>query len=87
MLLSSFKLSLSAVKISQAQFQLQDVQLRQRGVLLGQVFCLKSLQHIDDGFHLADVREQLISQPFPLARPFHDPADIAKLNLRGSALG
>ena len=44
------------------------------------VVILETAHDLDDRVHLADVGEELITQPFPLARPLHQPGDIHKLN-------
>ena len=46
------------------------------------VVVLEAAQHVDHRIDLADVAEELVAQPFALARPAHQPGDIDKAELR-----
>ena len=46
------------------------------------VFAFKTTHDLNDGIHLSDVAQKLVSKPFALARARHKPCDIHKLNRR-----
>ena len=46
------------------------------------VFAFKTAHDLNDGIHLPDVTQKLVSKPFALARTGHKPCDIHKLNRR-----
>src|SRR6185503_8391025 len=43
---------------------------------------LEAAHHLDDRVHLADVGEELVSQPLTLARALHQPGDVHELDRR-----
>ena len=47
---------------------------------------VETANHVDDRVHLANVGEELISQPFSLARSLHQSGDIQELDRRGDRL-
>ena len=51
------------------------------------VVILEAAQHVDDCIDLADVAEELVAEPFALARPFHKAGDVDKAQLGFDDLG
>ena len=51
------------------------------------VVVLEAAQHVDNGIDLADVAEELVAEPFALARAFHQPGNVDELELRRHDLG
>ena len=46
------------------------------------VVILKAAHHLHDGVDLADVAQELVAEPLPLARAAHQPRDVHKLDHR-----
>ena len=43
---------------------------------------LEAADHLHDGVHLADVREELVAEAFALARALHEAGDVHELDGR-----
>ena len=48
---------------------------------MGHVAPLEAAQHMDDRVDFADVREELVAEPFALRRAAHQPGDVDELDL------
>ena len=48
---------------------------------VGDVAALEAAQHVDDRVDLADVGEELVAEPFALARAAHQPGDVDEFDL------
>ena len=46
------------------------------------VLAFKTAHDLNDGIHLSDVAQKLVSKPFALARAGHEPCDIHEFNRR-----
>ena len=73
-----------AFEIGQHQFRLDGLGIADWVDLVVDVLdivVLKTAQHVDDRVHFADIAEELIAQPFALARPADQARDIDKAEL------
>ena len=76
-------LGLDRLEVGVGELELDDGEVLQRVGRTGDVVVREGPQHEDDGVDLADVAEELVAQPLPLARPRDEPADVDELHGRG----
>jgi hypothetical protein len=70
---------LQGLEVGQHQLDLDGLDVRDRVDRAGDVDhvgVLEAADDLEDRFDLADVAEELVPEPFPLAGPLHDPRDV-----------
>ena len=75
--------------VGQNELGLDSVHVRLRIHLaghVGHVRIAEEAHHLGDGIGLADVREELVAQSLPLARPGHEARDVHELHRGGHDL-
>jgi hypothetical protein len=76
---------LEAFEVRKHQFGLDRLGIRYRIDLvldMLDVVVFEAAQHVDDGVHLADVAEELVTEPFALRRAAHQTGDVDERKLR-----
>ena len=80
---------LQGLHVGQHQLDLDRLDVRERldrARHVDHVGVLEAADDLEDGVDLADVAEELVAEPFPFARPLHDPGDVHEAERRGDEL-
>ena len=76
---------LEAIEVGQHQLGLDRLRVGDRvdpALDMGHVAAFEAAQHMDDRVHLADVRQELVAQPFALGGAAHEARNVDELELR-----
>ena len=71
---------LDRLQVGEGELELDDAQVLEGIRRPDDVRVLERAEDEDDGIDLADVGEELVAQPFALARPLDEPADVDDLH-------
>ncbi|MNW46630.1 hypothetical protein D3C74_239360 [compost metagenome] len=83
--LGAFDPFLHALHVSQDQLQVNRLDVADRidfAVHVRNILVLEAADHMNDGIHLADVRQELVAKTLALARTAHQSGDIDKFKCR-----